>query len=89
MKILITGGAGFIGSALIRHIINSTSHEVLNLDALKYSGNLDSLNEISTSNRYQFIKEDICNFQNLLKKLRLLKPDLLKQLIAKYYSLTR
>ena len=75
MKILITGGAGFIGSALIRHIIDSTPHEVLNLDALKYSGNLDSLNEISTSNRYQFIKEDICNFQNLLKIIESYEPD--------------
>jgi len=75
MKILITGGAGFIGSALIRHIINNTSHEVLNLDALKYSGNLNSLNEVSSSQRYQFIEEDICDFQNLSKIIESYKPD--------------
>ena len=67
MKIFITGGAGFIGSALIRHIINNTSHEVMNFDALKYSGNLDSLVSIEDSSRYSFVKGDICDY-NFLNK---------------------
>ncbi len=75
MKILITGGAGFIGSALIRCIIKNTSHEVLNIDALKYSGNLDSLNEVALSRRYKFIEEDICNLKSLLNIIESYKPD--------------
>ena len=54
MKILVTGGAGFIGSAVIRHIINDTSDFVINVDALSYAGNLESLREIDSSDRYAF-----------------------------------
>ena len=61
MKLLITGGAGFIGSAVIRHIINNTKDEVVNLDKLTYAGNLESLAEVSESSRYAFEKVDICN----------------------------
>lgn len=61
MKILVTGGAGFIGSALIRFIINHTEHSVLNLDKLTYAGNLESLASVSGSNRYSFIQADICD----------------------------
>ena len=61
MKFLITGGAGFIGSALIRFLIKETEHELLNLDKLSYSGSLESLNNISKNSRYKFIKGDICN----------------------------
>ncbi|MDC0485120.1 dTDP-glucose 4,6-dehydratase [Gammaproteobacteria bacterium] len=75
MKIFITGGAGFIGSALIRHIINNTSHEVLNYDALKYSGNLESLKTIHSSERYQFVKGDICDLQHLSNTIDFFKPD--------------
>ena len=53
MKILVTGGAGFIGSALIRHIINDTSHDVINLDKLTYAGNILSLDSIKNSKRYR------------------------------------
>ncbi|MEG1273800.1 MAG: NAD-dependent epimerase/dehydratase family protein, partial [Acinetobacter sp.] len=53
MKILITGGAGFIGSAVIRHIIQNTYHHVLNVDKLTYAGNLESLRSIEKSERYQ------------------------------------
>jgi dTDP-glucose 4,6-dehydratase len=54
MKLLITGGAGFIGSAVIRHIIQNTQDEVVNLDKLTYAGNLESLAEVSDSERYAF-----------------------------------
>ena len=56
MKFLITGGAGFIGSAVIRHLINSTDHSILNIDKLTYAGNLESLESVSESKRYLFQK---------------------------------
>ncbi|EAA3799477.1 dTDP-glucose 4,6-dehydratase, partial [Salmonella enterica subsp. enterica] len=59
MRILITGGAGFIGSALIRHLIRNTEHEVLNLDKLTYAGNLESLASVADSPRYRFLQADI------------------------------
>ncbi|MGL5792085.1 MAG: NAD-dependent epimerase/dehydratase family protein, partial [Plesiomonas shigelloides] len=52
--ILVTGGAGFIGSAVVRHIIQDTPYQVVNLDKLTYAGNLESLNSVSDSPRYQF-----------------------------------
>ena len=60
MKILITGGAGFIGSALIRYLITHTQHHILNVDKLTYAGNLSSLDSVSDSERYQFLRLDIC-----------------------------
>ncbi len=61
MKILVTGGAGFIGSAVIRHIINNTQDAVVNVDKLTYAGNLESLSEIENSDRYAFEHADICD----------------------------
>lgn len=52
--ILVTGGAGFIGSAVVRHLINDTDHTVVNLDKLTYAGNLESLTSVSDSDRYSF-----------------------------------
>ena len=56
MKILITGGAGFIGSALIRVLLNSTSNNIINIDKLTYAGNLDSLRSVSDHSNYSFKK---------------------------------
>ena len=75
MKLLITGGAGFIGSALIRYLINESDHEVLNYDALKYSASLSSLNSIKSSNRYQFVKGDICDEKLIKNNFEQFQPN--------------
>ena len=62
MKILITGGAGFIGSATVRYLINNTKNEVLNVDKLTYAGNLESLESVEEDFNYSFKKIDINNF---------------------------
>jgi dTDP-glucose 4,6-dehydratase len=82
MKILVTGGAGFIGSALVRHIITNTKHTVLNLDKLTYAGNLDSLLPISNSDRYTFIKADICDSRTLKSIFDNFQPNLIMHLAA-------
>ena len=81
-KFLITGGAGFIGSALIRHIINKTKHRVLNIDKLTYAGNLDSLKQIDKCNRYIFKKIDICNKKKIKKIIFNYKPNIVIHLAA-------
>jgi len=80
--ILITGGAGFIGSALIRYIIKNTSHNVVNLDKLTYSGNLESLGSINSSNNYIFEQVDICNGNELQRVLTNTQPDIIMHLAA-------
>jgi dTDP-glucose 4,6-dehydratase len=54
MRIIVTGGAGFIGSAVIRHLIQNTPHQVANLDKLTYAGNLESIAPVAESTRYRF-----------------------------------
>ena len=64
MKVFITGGAGFIGSALIRFLLKNTKYKVINIDKLSYAGNLESLSEVDASPDYTFEKVDICNRAN-------------------------
>lgn len=82
MNIIVTGGAGFIGSALIRHIIKDTNNKVLNLDKLTYAGNLESLIDIDNSERYDFEQVDICDRSKLEKVFSTYKPDLIMHLAA-------
>jgi dTDP-glucose 4,6-dehydratase len=80
--ILVTGGAGFIGSALIRHIIRNTKHSVVNIDKLAYSGNLQSLESIETSKNYIFEQIDICDDIELLRVFTNNQPDIVMHLAA-------
>lgn len=82
MNILVTGGAGFIGSAVVRHIIQNTAHHVLNVDKLTYAGNLESLESVATSERYQFSHTDICDRARLDQLFKTFQPDLVMHLAA-------
>jgi dTDP-glucose 4,6-dehydratase len=82
MKILVTGGAGFIGSAVIRHIIDHTDAHVVNLDKLTYAGNLESLASVSGSNRYAFEQVDICNAMELKRVFAQHQPQVVMHLAA-------
>lgn len=82
MKILITGGAGFIGSAVVRHIINETNDSVVNVDKLTYAGNLESLASVSSNERYAFEQVDICNQAELERVFNQHQPDAVMHLAA-------
>lgn len=82
MKLLITGGAGFIGSAVIRHIVKNTNDEMVNIDKLTYAGNLESLTEVSDSSRYVFEQVDICNRTEVDRVLAEHQPDAIMHLAA-------
>ena len=82
MKFLVTGGAGFIGSAVVRHIVQNTEHEVLNVDKLTYAGNLESLSSVADHPRYQFSQTDICDRTALDELFKSFQPDVVMHLAA-------
>lgn len=82
MKILVTGGAGFIGSAVVRHIIQDTDNTVLNVDKLTYAGNLESLATVADNSRYQFSQTDICDRAALDQLFETFQPDAVMHLAA-------
>ncbi|CBV42280.1 dTDP-glucose 4,6-dehydratase [Halomonas elongata] len=82
MKFLVTGGAGFIGSAVVRELINETDHEVVNVDKLTYAGNLESLDSVSNNIRYNFVQADICDAPAINKLFEKHQPDVVMHLAA-------
>lgn len=82
MRILVTGGAGFIGSALIRHLIGHTSHEVLNFDLLTYAGTLTTVEEVAGSDRYRFVQGDICDSPAVRATIAEFRPTIITHLAA-------
>lgn len=81
-NILVTGGAGFIGSAVIRYLINETNNNVLNIDKLTYAGNLESLASVNDNPRYQFLHADICDKVAMTKAFDDFEPDIVMHLAA-------
>lgn len=82
MRIFITGGAGFIGSALVRHLIENTEHEVLNFDKLTYAGRLSTVERVASNDRYRFVRGDICEGDTVSSVLSEFRPDIITHLAA-------
>ena len=82
LNILVTGGAGFIGSAVVRHAVNQLGFHVCNLDKLTYAGNLTSVKEVSSSEFYSFVEADICDCQAVREAINGFEPDAIMHLAA-------
>ena len=82
MRILVTGGAGFIGSALVRYLVSEIGADVLNLDKLTYAGNLESLAPIEGANNYHFVQADICDYAKVSETIASFRPDHIMHLAA-------
>lgn len=82
MRIFVTGGAGFIGSALVRHLIENTDHVVLNFDKLTYAGTLSTVERVADSDRYSFVQGDICDADAVRAAINGFKPDVITHLAA-------
>lgn len=82
MRIFVTGGAGFIGSALVRHLIENTTHEVLNFDKLTYAGTLSTVERVADSDRYRFVQGDICDEAAVRAAIADFRPDIITHLAA-------
>jgi len=82
MKVLVTGGKGFIGSAVVRHLINKTDHEVVNVDAMTYAATDTSVASVADNNRYQFVQANICDMADVNEVLQRYQPQAVMHLAA-------
>ena len=82
MRIFVTGGAGFIGSALVRHLIDHSDHDVLNFDKLTYAATLSSVEPVAGSDRYRFVQGDICDAPAVRSAIEAFRPDIITHLAA-------
>jgi dTDP-glucose 4,6-dehydratase len=82
MRVLVTGGAGFIGSALVRHLVLDKGYDVLNIDKLTYAGTLTSLASVEGNNHYRFLKADICDGRSISEAFESFRPDRVMHLAA-------
>ena len=82
MRIIVTGGAGFIGSALVRYLVSDVGAEVLTIDKLTYAGNLESLKAIENAPNHKFLRADICSGADITRAIEEFQPDRIMHLAA-------